>query len=298
MIIFFILIRVGRSGKDDNKITFPLFTSKSYAITPAQFRPIAGIIGPMTEELLKSEKDYVAPRLRGRPGRTPPEESAAITRKITALAMAVGLFFAVTKFFIWKETHSIGILSSLIHSALDLFASFSTFIAVRYAVRKPTDNYRYGHGKAESFAALLQVLLIIIAALHLFEEAISHLGNPEPVQQSVLAICAMVLFIFVSTWLLIAQSWAIRETGSIAIKGDRAHYLADMVANLFVIAGIVFVTYTPFKRADPHGSLASIHGIPSGSFSLGTAHGQRIARGRTRHDHQARHGRRSGHGSP
>jgi len=57
-------------------------------------------------------------------------------------------------------------------------------------------------------------------------------------------------FIVVSTFLLIAQGWAIRETGSIAIKGDRAHYFADLISNLFVIAGIVFATYTPFKQAD------------------------------------------------
>ena len=204
----------------------------------------------MAQEFVKSADEYVAPLLRGRPGRTPPEESAQITRKITALAMAIGLFFAVTKFFVWQETHSIGILSSLIHSTLDLFASFSSFVAVRYAVRRPDDRYRYGHGKAESFAAVLQVCLIIVAAFHLLEESLSHFQNPDPVQHTGIAIGAMVLFIFMSTWLLIAQGWAIRETGSIAVRGDRAHYLADMVANAFVIIGIVFVAYTPYKRAD------------------------------------------------
>jgi len=204
----------------------------------------------MTKETLKSKEDYVAPSLRGRPGRTPPEESARITRKITALAMCVGLFFAVTKFFAWRETNSIGILSSLIHSGLDLFASLSSFLAVRYAVKSPDESYRFGRGKVESFAAVLQVCLIIVVAFHLLEESISHLGNPEPVTQSSLAIGAMVLFILISTWLLIAQGWAIRETGSIAVRGDRAHYLADLVANLFVIAGILFAVYTPFARAD------------------------------------------------
>jgi len=159
-------------------------------------------------------------------------------------------FFAVTKFFIWRETHSIGILSSLIHSSLDLFASFSSFIAVRYAVQAPDGVYRFGRGKAESFAAVLQVCLITIAAFHLLEESASHFMDPEPVTQTGVAIGGMVLFIFISTWLLIAQGWAIRETGSIAVRGERAHYLADLVTNLFVIAGLLFTAYTPFKRAD------------------------------------------------
>lgn len=204
----------------------------------------------MTQEHAKSSAEYVAPVLRGRPGRTPPEESAMITRKITGYAVIVGIIFAVTKFFVWQETHSVGVLSSLIHSGLDMLGSISTFIAVRYAVQKPNGAYKFGRGKAESFAAVFQVCLIIVAAFHLLDEAIKHFMAPEPVTQTGLAIAAMVVFIFIGTWLLIAQGWAIRETGSIAVRGDRAHYLADLVANLFVIVGLLFTAYTPFKQAD------------------------------------------------
>jgi len=204
----------------------------------------------LTEEKLKSGADYVAPSLRGRPGRTPPEDSARITRRITAFAVLVGVLFAVTKFFVWRETNSIGVLSSLIHSSLDLLASISTFVAVRYAVQRPDGVYKFGRGKAESFAAVLQVCLIVIAAFHLLEASLTHFFDPQPIKETTLAIGAMVGFIFIGTWLLIAQGWAIRETGSIAVRGDRAHYLADLVANLFVIAGLLFSAYTPFKRAD------------------------------------------------
>jgi len=219
----------------------------------------------MTEETLKSREDYVAPNLRGRPGRMPPEESAQITRKVTALAVTIGLFFAISKFFIYQETQSIGILSSLIHSALDVFASISTFVAVRYAVQKPGASYKFGHGKAESFAAVLQVCLIVVAAAHLMTEALTHLENPEPVERTGLAIGALVVFIFISIGLLMAQGWAIRATGSIAVRGDRAHYLADMLANMFVIAGILFASYTPLKRAD------TVVGILMGLWLLFTA---------------------------
>ncbi len=204
----------------------------------------------MTEEALKSAEEYEAPRMRGRPGRMPPEESAAITRKVTLFSMAVGIFFVVAKFFLLEETHSVGILASLIHSSLDLFAAFTTFVAVRYGVRRPDGEYRYGHGKVESFAAVLQVCLIVVVAFHLLEHSIESFNEPEVVERSALAIVALIVFIVVSTFLLLAQGWAIRETGSIAVRGDRAHYFADLVANLFVIAGILFVTYTPFKRAD------------------------------------------------
>ena len=61
---------------------------------------------------------------------------------------------------------------------------------------------------------------------------------------------AMLAFAAITLWLLIAQTWAIRATGSIAIKGDRAHYFADFLSSLFVIAGLALSSFTPFARAD------------------------------------------------
>lgn len=188
--------------------------------------------------------------MRGRPGRLPPDQSARITRRITAIAVCIGFFFAIGKYFIWQETHSVGILSSLVHSALDLFAAISSFIAVRYAARPPDNIYRFGRGKAESFSAVFQVCLIVFAAFHLLEEAYERLVDPHPIEQSGLAIASMVVFIAITIWLLIAQSWAIRATGSIAVRGDRAHYIADMMANIVVIIGIIVSTSTTFVRAD------------------------------------------------
>lgn len=204
----------------------------------------------MTQEIIKPDADYEGPDMRGRPGRLPPDDSARITRRITALAVAIGVIFAVGKLFIWQETHSVGILSSLVHSALDLFAAMSSFIAVRYAARPPDELYRFGRGKAESFSAVFQVCLIIFAAFHLLEEAWERGMHPEPVTESGVAIIAMVIFIGITVWLLIAQSWAIRATGSIAVRGDRAHYIADMIANIVVIIGIIVSTTTTFVRAD------------------------------------------------
>jgi len=188
--------------------------------------------------------------MRGRPGRLRPDDSARITRRITALAVTIGIILIVAKFFIWQESGSVGILSSLVHSSLDLFGAISSFIAVRYAARPPDAAYRFGRGKAESFAAVFQVCLIVFASAHLLEEAAERFRDPSPIMHGGFAIAAMLFCIAITVWLLIAQSWAIRATGSIAVRGDRAHYIADMLANIVVIAGIVLTSYTGFLRAD------------------------------------------------
>ena len=50
------------------------------------------------------------------------------------------------------------------------------------------------------------------------------------IAQSGYAIAVMVFAILLTTWLLIAQGGAIKATGSLAVRGDRAHYIADHVS--------------------------------------------------------------------
>lgn len=209
------------------------------------------------------------PIMQGKPGRLAPDDSARITRRITSMAVFVGLILALGKLLIWNQTHSVGILSSLVHSALDLFGALSTFIAVRYAARRPNDTYRFGHGKAESFSAVFQVCLIVFSAFHLLEEALERFINPYPLSEPGYAIAAMTLFIMITLWLLIAQSWAIRATGSVAIKGDRAHYLADMLTNIVVIIGIAISGFTPFVRADAFVGIAIALWLLWTAFKIG-----------------------------
>lgn len=193
---------------------------------------------------------YDRPDRRGRPGRLPPESASRITRRITALAVGVGILLTLGKIFLWQETHSIGILASLVHSGLDMFGAMSSFIAVRYAAKKPDEKYRFGRGKAESFSAVFQICLIVFVAFHLLEEVIEQINGHTHISNSGFAIFAMTIFIVITVWLIIAQSWAIRSTGSIAVRGDRAHYTADLFANLFVIIGLVISTFTSLKWAD------------------------------------------------
>jgi len=190
------------------------------------------------------------PNRRGRPGRLPARDSSRITRRITAFSIVVGVILISTKLIVFRESGSIGILSSLVHSALDFVAALSSFFAVRYAAKPPDAKFRFGRGKAEGFSAILQVCLIVLGAVHLLGEAANRLTNPQAITHGGYAIAVMVFAIVLTTWLLIAQSWAIRATGSLAVRGDRAHYTADMLANVAVIVGILLTSYTDFLWAD------------------------------------------------
>lgn len=172
------------------------------------------------------------------PGRVTPEEAKRITGAATWASLAVAAVLVVSKATVWWMSGSVALLASMADSMLDLTASLTVFFAVRYAAEPADEQHRFGHGKAEAFASILQAMLVAVSAALLVREGIEHTWRPVELQASGWALGVMVLSIVLTLALLAVQSRAIDETGSVAIEGDRAHYLSDLAANLAVIIGI------------------------------------------------------------
>ncbi|MEL6258499.1 MAG: cation diffusion facilitator family transporter [Pseudomonadota bacterium] len=185
------------------------------------------------------------------PGQLPLERTAQITRTTALLSVAVASLLFVLKAGAWYFSGSVAMLSSMADSALDGAASLFTLLAVGYATTPPDDAHRFGHGKAEALAALLQALLVGAAAALVAREAIAQILDPQPLQQAPLAIAVMIISIALTIGLISAQTWAVRRTGSVATAGDRAHYFSDLGANLAVIGGIAAAGLFGVAWADP-----------------------------------------------
>ena len=185
------------------------------------------------------------------PGGLRAAEAARITKTVSRLSVATASVLILLKVGAWLASGSVAMLSSLADSSLDGVASLFTLIAVSYAASPPDDEHRYGHGKAEAFAAMLQAMLVGFSASLVAFEAISRFRAPQPITHSTLALAVMGVSIVLTLGLLWAQTRAIAKTGSVATKGDRAHYSADLSANLAVIVGIGAASFLGWRWADP-----------------------------------------------
>lgn len=170
---------------------------------------------------------------------TPPLDIHAANRRITTLSVGVAVFLIAIKAFALGASGSVSILASLTDSALDLIASLAVFFAVRWAAAPPDHEHRYGHGKAEALAALVQAGLVFASAVFLAWEAVQRMVDPRPVTAGGWAVGVMVISMVVTVGLVWLQSRAIRATGSLAVRGDRAHYAADIGANVVVLIGVI-----------------------------------------------------------
>jgi len=171
------------------------------------------------------------------------DDAHAATRRITTLSVGTATILIVIKAFALGASGSVSILATLADSSLDLIASLATFFAVRWAAAPPDEEHRYGHGKAEALAALVQAGLVFASAAFIGWEAVQRIFDPRPVTAGGWAVGVVVVSIAVTLWLVWMQTQALKKTSSLAVAGDRAHYAADLAANVVVLIGVVSGAY-------------------------------------------------------
>ena len=107
----------------------------------------------------------------------------------------MALFLVVLKTYASWDTGSVAMLGSLADTTLDLVASLVTFFGVRWAAMPADDEHRFGHGKAEGLAGLIQAGFIAASGCALLVAIVERLGNPKQVREEEIGLFVSVLAI-------------------------------------------------------------------------------------------------------
>nr|WP_237437769.1 cation diffusion facilitator family transporter [Altericroceibacterium endophyticum] len=169
--------------------------------------------------------------------------------------LVAGLLVSLKLWAAWR-TDSTAMLGSLADSALDLVASLATLIGVWIAAQPADEDHRFGHGKAEALAAMLQVVLIALSAFGLTFRAVGQMLQGGSVAAAEEGIAVSLIAIAATFALLAWQRHVIRRTGSVAIGADHVHYQSDLLLNLGVIVALALDQFAGFAGADPLFGLA------------------------------------------
>lgn len=154
-------------------------------------------------------------------------------------AVATASLLITGKLIAWLMTDSSSLLASLTDSLMDVSASLINLFAIRYALAPADNEHRFGHGKAESLAGLIQSAFISGSALLLVMHGISSLLNQVPVQRLEAGLWVSAGSILLTLLLVSFQSLVIRKTNSVAIKADMLHYRSDLLLNAGVLLALV-----------------------------------------------------------
>lgn len=164
-------------------------------------------------------------------------------------ATATALVLVVIKLYAWLVTDSSAMLASTTDSMLDLFASLMNVIILRFALAPADDEHKFGHGKAESLAGLVQAAFVLGSGSLLLFHGVERFITPQAIVRSEVGIWVTIVAIVLTLALVILQRFVIKKTKSVAIGADALHYQSDLVLNLAVLAAII-LSQSVWSQAD------------------------------------------------
>ena len=161
--------------------------------------------------------------------------------KAASIPVLTAFVLIVLKIFGVVLTGSLAILTSLFDSVLDLAASSINTWALRHAETPPDQEHRFGHGKAESIASILQAALILGSATALIWQACLRFAEPQEVNQLPLGIGVMVISLIASALLGSYLMRMSKRFNSLALRADAQHYLSDVISNSAIIGALLLI---------------------------------------------------------
>ncbi len=186
-----------------------------------------------------------------RPDRNRFNPETGLRKWATYASVATAVILIGAKLAAYLKTGSVSLLSSLIDSTIDAFASLVMLIGVHHAVQPADREHRFGHGKFEALASIAQAVFITGSGLFLVYESLKRFVHVQEIHHPALGIGVMVFSIVLTLILVGFQHYVIRETDSVAIAADSLHYKGDLLINLSVIAAIVLTQQTGWLYYDP-----------------------------------------------
>lgn len=166
-------------------------------------------------------------------------------------SLAVALLVLGLKGLAYLLTGSLALLSDALESTVNVAAALMALFAIRFAQRPPDATHPFGHTKAEYFSAVLEGVLVVLAALFIAKEALPRLLHPTPLGDLGPGLGLALLASGLNGLLAYVLLREGRRLRSPALTADGYHVLSDVLTSLGVLLGVGLAGLTRFWVLDP-----------------------------------------------
>ena len=172
-------------------------------------------------------------------------------QRLAAGSIAVGILVLALKYLAYQLTGSIALYSDALESIINVVTAVAALFAVRTSAKPADTNHPYGHHKAEYFSAVMEGVLILVAALSILREAYHGVFAVQPLNLSWPGIVMNGLAGVINggwCWVLIVQG---RKYRSPALVADGRHLRTDVLTSAGVLVGLMLAALTGWAILDP-----------------------------------------------
>jgi cation diffusion facilitator family transporter len=180
-----------------------------------------------------------------------PNQAINRTRRVAVGSIAIACLVLGIKYAAFRLTNSAALYSDALESVVNVVAALVAFWALEVSQRPADKDHPFGHHKAEYFSAVVEGVLIVVAALLIFREAWEAYRSPRTLTAPLEGIAANgVATAFNLVWALVLIRLG-RARRSPAFEADGRHLMADVVTSVGVVAGLGLATLTGWFWLDP-----------------------------------------------
>jgi len=188
------------------------------------------------------------------------------TIRLAIASILVGALVLGIKTLAWWLTGSVALLADAFESTVNVATAIAALIAIRIAARPADASHPYGHHKAEFFSAVLEGVMIIVAALLILREAYLGFLSPRALDlpiEGLLVNGTATMINALWAWVLTSRGRAARSP---ALVADGRHLFTDVVTSVGVAVGVLLAIVTGWWILDPlMAALVAVNILWSGS---------------------------------
>jgi cobalt-zinc-cadmium efflux system protein len=160
----------------------------------------------------------------------------------------INIVFIAVEVIVSLASNSMALLADAGHNFSDLLALLFSWTGVLLSQRKPTLKFTYGFRRSTILIALLNTLLLLVAAGIIIFMNIRKLKHPEPVDANYMIIVAAV-GVVVNAF----TAWLFNKgrRHDLNIKSVFVHFVADALVSAGVVVSGILILFTGIQWIDP-----------------------------------------------
>ena len=173
-------------------------------------------------------------------------------RQVFAIG-SIGVAVAVLglKYAAYAVTGSVALYSDALESIINVVTAIVALYAIRVSLQPADAQHPYGHSKAEYFSAVLEGVLIVVAALLILREAYLAYLAPRRLDAPALGLAINAVATGLNAvwaYVLLRRGRALRSQ---ALVADGRHLVADVTTSVGVMVGLSAAVATKIPELDP-----------------------------------------------
>jgi cobalt-zinc-cadmium efflux system protein len=169
------------------------------------------------------------------------------SKAILLIALLLTFIFAGIEVFAGFWSNSLALISDAGHMVTDAAALGLALLAQIIAKRPPSAKHSFGFGRAESLAAFINGLAMLLLVVWIAYEALTRFKDPHEVQGQTVTIVAIIGLIInlVVAWVLS------RDKKSVNTKAALVHVMGDLLGSVAALIAGVVIQLTGWMQIDP-----------------------------------------------